>query len=98
MIKYFKSKFLRSQKQILLLILPFLNNQKIDNLLNQKNFKFLGVSIDTIGNVNRDFKKKQWSELISKLNKFILLREQKGHLSFIDIKTVILEENIDPII
>ena len=72
-----------------------LNNQKIENLLNQKNFKVLGVSIDTIGNVNRDFKKNQWSELISKLNRFISLREQKGHQSALDIKTVILEENID---
>ena len=72
-----------------------LNNQKIENLLNQKNFKVLGVSIDTIGNVNRDFKKNQWSELISKLNRFIFLREQKGHQSALDIKTVILEENID---
>ena len=52
------------------------------------------MSIDTIGNVNRDFKKKQWSELISQLNKFILLREQKGHQSALDIKTI-LEENIE---
>ena len=37
-----------------------LNDQKIDLLVKEKNFKVLAVSIDTIGNVNRDFKKHQW--------------------------------------
>ncbi len=34
-----------------------LSNKKIEELLNEKNFKVLGVSIDSIGNTNRDFKK-----------------------------------------
>lgn len=72
-----------------------LSNQKIEQLINQKNFKVLGVSIDTIGNVNRDFKKSQWEFLAEQLNMFISLRNQKNHEAALDIKTVILEENID---
>ena len=72
-----------------------LSNQKIEHLINEKNFKVLGVSIDTIGNVNRDFKKSQWETLVQQLNKFTLLRDKKNHEAALDIKTVILDENID---
>jgi MoaA/NifB/PqqE/SkfB family radical SAM enzyme len=72
-----------------------LDDRKIELLVNQKNFKILGVSIDTIGNVNRDFKKTQWEDLVSRLNKFIYLRDKKNHTSALDIKTVILDENIE---
>lgn len=72
-----------------------LSNQKIEQLINQKNFKVLGVSVDTIGNVNRDFKKSQWEILVQQLNKFITLRDNKNHEAALDIKTVILDENID---
>ena len=72
-----------------------LSNQKIEQLIDQKNFKVLGVSIDTIGNVNRDFKKSQWEILVQQLNKFITLRDNKNHETALDIKTVILDENID---
>ena len=34
-----------------------LTDQKIEKLVNEKNFKVLAVSIDTIGNVNRDVTK-----------------------------------------
>ena len=44
-----------------------LNDQKIDLLVKEKNFKVLAVSIDTIGNVNRDFKKHQWDFLVNQL-------------------------------
>ncbi len=72
-----------------------LDDRKIELLVNQKNFKILGVSIDTIGNVNRDFKKTQWEELVSRLNKFTFLRDKKNHTAALDIKTVILDENIE---
>jgi MoaA/NifB/PqqE/SkfB family radical SAM enzyme len=72
-----------------------LSNQKIEELINQKNFKVLGVSIDTIGNVNRDFKKAQWKILVEQLNKFVALRDEKNHEVALDIKTVILDENIN---
>ena len=72
-----------------------LSNQKIEQLIDQKNFKILGVSIDTIGNVNRDFKKSQWEILVQQLNKFITLRNNKNREAALDVKTVILDENID---
>jgi len=72
-----------------------LSNQKIEQMVNQKNFKVLAVSIDTIGNVNRDFKKTQWQRLVEQLNQFIVLRDKKSHKAALDIKTVVLDENID---
>ena len=72
-----------------------LSNQKIENLIDQKNFKVLAVSIDTIGNVNRDFKKNQWQQLVEQLDKFISLRDKKDHKAALDIKTVILDQNIE---
>ena len=72
-----------------------LSNQKMENLIDQKNFKVLAVSIDTIGNVNRDFKKNQWIKLVDQLNKFISLRDSKNHKAALDIKTVVLDENIE---
>ena len=71
-----------------------LSNQKIELLVNEKNFKVLAVSIDTIGNVNRDFKKSQWFFLVEQLNQFIRLRDKQNDKTALDIKTVILEENI----
>jgi len=72
-----------------------LNDQKVENLIEEINFKILGVSVDTIGNTNRDFTKLQWETLVSQLNRFVTLRDKKNHESALDIKTVILDENID---
>ncbi len=72
-----------------------LSNQKVEKLLEEKNFKVLSISIDTIGNVNRDFKKNQWSGLVDQIKKFVSLRDKKEHKSALDIKTVILDENIE---
>jgi len=72
-----------------------LSNQKIENLINEKNFKVLAVSIDTIGNINRDVTKPQWEKLLLQLKNFISLREKNSVEKALDIKTVILEENID---
>ena len=51
-----------------------LNDQRIVLLVNEKNFKVLAVSVDTIGNVNRDFKKSKWDFLVEQLIQFIRLR------------------------
>ena len=72
-----------------------LTNQKIEMLVNEKNFKVLAVSIDTIGNVNRDVTKSQWDKLLQQLKQFVVLREKKDQKTALDMKTVILEENID---
>ena len=72
-----------------------LTNQKIEKLINEDNFKVLAVSIDTIGNVNRDVTKPQWETLLKQLKQFVDLREKKNKGTALDIKTVILEENIE---
>ncbi len=72
-----------------------LSDDKIECLISEKNFKVLGISIDNIGNTNRDFKKSQWDKLVDQIHRFIKLREQRNHKSALDIKTVILDENID---
>ena len=72
-----------------------LDGQKVERLIDQKNFKILGVSIDTIGNTNRDFKKSQWETLVTRLNEFVILRDKKNHEAALDIKSVILDENIE---
>ena len=71
-----------------------LSNQKINTLINEKNFKVLAVSVDTQGNVNREFKKLQWEFLVTQLQEFIDLRDKQDSKTALDIKTVILEENI----
>ena len=72
-----------------------LNNQKIEKLLDEENFKVLAISIDTIGNVNRDVTKPQWAKLLNQLEHFNLLKKSKNKKTALDIKTVILEENIE---
>ncbi len=72
-----------------------LSNQKIEKILSEKNFKILGVSIDTIGNTNRDFKKGQWETLVKQLNKFVEIRDKNRNDVVLDVKSVILDENID---
>ncbi len=72
-----------------------LNNDFFNLFLAESNFKVLSISIDTIGNVNRDFKPQQWTKLIEDLkffNKRII--ETKRDIA-INIKTVITDENID---
>jgi MoaA/NifB/PqqE/SkfB family radical SAM enzyme len=72
-----------------------LSNQKIEKILSEKNFKILGVSIDTIGNTNRDFKKGQWETLVKQLNQFVEIRDKSRNDVVLDVKSVILDENID---
>ena len=72
-----------------------LNSENINIFLKEKNFKILGISIDEIGGANRDFKKNQWDDLVKNIDKFITLRNELNHSSSLDIKSVILEENIE---
>ena len=75
-----------------------ITDQKIEKLLEQENFKVLAVSIYTIGNINRDVKKLDWEKLLIQLNKFITIRDRQNQDTALDIKTVILEENIDDLL
>ena len=72
-----------------------LNDQKIEKLLDEENFKVLAISIDTMGNVNRDVTKPQWEKLLKQIEFFNFLRNKKNKKTALDIKTVILDENID---
>jgi len=71
-----------------------LNDKVMDTLLSEKNFKVLGISIDTLGNVNRDFKKGQWENLVKNIIRFREKRDALNHDCAIDIKTVVLDENV----
>jgi MoaA/NifB/PqqE/SkfB family radical SAM enzyme len=71
-----------------------LDNKISELLISEKNFKVLGISIDTIGNTNRDFSSKQWNDLVSKINYFLNIRNKNNHECVFDIKTVVLEDNI----
>ena len=72
-----------------------LHDQKIEKLLDEENFKVLAISIDTMGNVNRDVTKPQWEKLLKQIELFNFLRNKKNKKTALDIKTIILDENID---
>lgn len=71
-----------------------LSEKKIDLLLSAERFKVLGISIDTIGNTSRDFKPGQWEKLVTSLKNFRKKRDSIKHHCAIDLKTVVLDENI----
>ena len=72
-----------------------LNNDFFNLFLKEKNFKVLSISIDTIGNINRDFKPQQWTKLIEDLKFFKKKIIQTKRDIVINIKTVITDENIE---
>lgn len=71
-----------------------LSEEIVDILLEQKNFKNLGISIDDIGNTNRDFKPGRWEVLVSNLKKFVNERNKRKSETPLNIKFVVLDENI----
>jgi len=71
-----------------------LDTQKIDLLLSAERFRVLGISIDTIGNTNRDFKAGAWEKLVNSITEFRKKRDNLKHNCAIDLKTVVLDENI----
>jgi radical SAM protein with 4Fe4S-binding SPASM domain len=71
-----------------------INDKVIDLLISQKNFINLGISIDNIGNTNRDFKTGKWEELVSNIAKFRAKRDKIKSKTVINIKSVVLDETI----
>ncbi len=71
-----------------------LSDKVNETLLSEKNFKVLGISIDTLGNINRDFKKGMWENLVKNIKNFRKKRDEINHECAIDIKTVVLDENV----
>ena len=45
-----------------------LNDDKIDALLKEENFKMLAISVDTIGNTNRDVRPQLWKKFLVQLD------------------------------
>lgn len=70
-----------------------LSENKIDFLLSKPRFKVLSISIDDIGNLNRDVKPRQWKQLLSTLSYFHKRKQELNSDCVLDIKTVVLDKN-----
>ena len=66
----------------------------IDLFLREKNFINLGISIDNIGNTNRDFKSGKWEILVKNIKKFKVKRDLIKSKTVLNIKSVVLDETI----
>lgn len=72
-----------------------LKPQKIDFILSHSNFRVLSISIDDIGNKNRDVTEGQWQRLLSYISYFHEQRQKLDSQCVLDVKTVVLDSNID---
>ncbi|MDP2635440.1 MULTISPECIES: radical SAM protein [unclassified Pseudoalteromonas] len=70
-----------------------LSEKKIDFILSKPNFKVLSISIDDIGNLNRDVKPRQWQSLLAVIDYFHLRKKELKSDCILDIKTVVLDKN-----
>lgn len=75
-----------------------LNESFFNLFLNEKNFKILSVSIDTVGNLNRDFRSEQWRKLLNDLKFFKKKINEFKRDIVINIKTVVTDENIQELV
>ena len=71
-----------------------LDDDNIERLLEQKNFKVLAISIDNIGNTTRDFNEEKWELLINRIKRFNQARFRMNSHVALDIKTVVLDDEI----
>ena len=71
-----------------------INEEIINLLLSEENFKNLGISIDNIGNTNRDFKAGKWEILVKNIKKFRDKRDATKSKTVLNIKSVVLDETI----
>lgn len=71
-----------------------INDNFIDLFLREKNFINLGISIDNIGNTNRDFKAGKWEILVKNIKKFRDKRDATKSKTVLNIKSVVLDETI----
>jgi MoaA/NifB/PqqE/SkfB family radical SAM enzyme len=70
-----------------------LDKKRIDLLLSKPNFKVLSISIDDIGNLNRDVKPLHWERFLKAIEYFHVKRNQVKSNCLLDIKTVLLDSN-----
>lgn len=72
-----------------------LDESKIDILLQATQLKNIFISIDSIGNLNRNFTSKQWQQLVSIIDHFNKKRASLKSSPRLGINTVILDETAD---
>jgi radical SAM protein with 4Fe4S-binding SPASM domain len=65
----------------------------IDFILSFENFKVLSISIDDIGNRERNVSEKQWNHLINMINYFHKKKNELSSNCILDIKTMVLDNN-----
>ena len=70
-----------------------LNDNLIDLLISRPNFQVLSISIDDIGNLNRDVNKLQWDRMLEKLKVLKKKIDKSKSKLIIDTKTVVLDSN-----
>ena len=70
-----------------------LSEKVIDLLLAEPNFKVLSISIDDIGNKNRDVRPEHWDRMVNVLNYFHKRKAELGSQCILDAKTVVLDSN-----
>ena len=67
-----------------------LSEKKIDLLLSKPNFKVLSISIDDIGNKNREVKDNQWQRFVKIVQYFHKRKKELNSQCILDAKTVVL--------
>ena len=70
-----------------------LNEKRVDFLLSFRKFRVLSISIDDIGNKNRDVNEKQWARTEEMMRYFALRRNQLNSPCVLEAKTVVLDTN-----
>jgi|AACY02.1.fsa_nt_gi MoaA/NifB/PqqE/SkfB family radical SAM enzyme len=70
-----------------------INDKFIDLFLSRPNFQVLSISIDDIGNLNRDVKSKHWDIMLKNIDKLKKLKDINKSKLILDTKTVVLDTN-----
>lgn len=72
-----------------------LDPELIDLLLSRENFKVLSISLDDVGNRNRDVPLEKWTRMVEMLHLFKDKRDKMKSKTVIDTKTVVLDTNAE---
>ena len=75
-----------------------LSEKKIDLLLSKPNFKVLSISIDDIGNKNREVKDNQWQRFVKVVQYFHKRKKELNSQCILDAKTVVLDSNANDLL
>lgn len=75
-----------------------LTEQKIDFLLSFPKFRVLSISIDDIGNKNRQVNSQQWARTENMMRCFVKHRDQRRSHCVLEAKTVVLDSNAEDLL